>query len=102
MVPGDARSEWPRKLLTDPRVEHWWDESKALGTWYASRTTSMRDELTPESKWNDGEVLWDAYLLYDADSRWEGEDGPTHLIHWGRTVVAARGTLEKDFETLFP
>jgi hypothetical protein len=99
MVPGDARSEWPRKLLTDPRVEHFWDEEKVVGTWYAGRTAVMRERLTPESKWKDGEVLWDTYLLYGSDARWE--DAPTPLIHWGRTVVAARDSLAAQFETLF-
>ena len=33
MVPGDSRSEWPPELLTDARVEHYWDEAKAVGTW---------------------------------------------------------------------
>jgi hypothetical protein len=29
------------------------------------------------------------------------DDGPTSLIHWGRTIVAGRDTLKADFETLF-
>jgi len=100
MVPGDARSRWPRKVLTDPRVEHFWDEAKEVGTWYARQVPSIRDRLTPESRWNDGEVLWDAYLLYGADARWEDE--PTHLIAWGRTIVAARDSLEAELETRLP
>lgn len=99
MVPGDARSEWPRKLLTDARVEHMWDEAKTVGTWYARHAAPMRERLTPESKWNDGGVLWDAYLLYGSDAKWEGDGPPTALIHWGRTVVAARQSLRADFDS---
>ena len=95
MVPGDSRSEWPPDLLADERVEHYWDEKKAVGAWYAQRIASMRDRLTTESKWNDGEVLWDAYLLYGADARWE--EIPTHLILFGRTIVAARESLRTEF-----
>lgn len=99
MVPGDRRSRWPRDLLTDPRVEHFWDEKKTVGVWYAQRTAAMRDRLTPESRWNDADVLWDAYLLYGADARWEKE--PTQLLAWGRTIVAARASLAEAFDALF-
>jgi hypothetical protein len=99
MVPGDARSEWPQELLTDPRVVHRWDEAKALGTWYARRTPSMRERISPESKWNDGDVLWDTYLLYGADARWKEDTAPTDLKLWGRTIVAARESLRAYFES---
>jgi hypothetical protein len=98
MYPGDARSKWPASLLTDGRVIHRWDEGKVVGRWYGARTDSMRARLTPESAW-EGEILWDSYQLYGADSVWTDE--PTGLIHWGRTIVAGRQTLGADFEELF-
>lgn len=99
MLTSDARAKWPETLLHDSRVIHRWDEPKALGTWYAARAASLRPSITPGSKWGDGNVLWDSYLLYGADSHWD--DTPTHLIHWGRTIVAGRETLKEDFERLF-
>lgn len=99
MYPGDSRSKWPATLLSDSRVIHRWDEPKAVGTWYATRTTSMRPQLTPGSKWGDGPVLWDSFLLYGEDGQWD--DAPTSLIHWGRTIAAGRETLRADFEKLF-
>jgi hypothetical protein len=99
MLASDSRAQWPATLLTDSRVIHRWDEPKAVGTWYAARTASLRPELTPDSKWGDGPVLWDTFLLYGADSRWD--DAPNGLIHWGRTIVAGRQTLKADVETLF-
>jgi hypothetical protein len=98
MFPGDARSKWPPELLTDLRVVHRWDEGKTVGRWYGQHTSVMQAQRTPESKWT-GEILWDAYLLYGADARWD--DVPTGLIHWGRTIVAARETLRTDAERLF-
>jgi hypothetical protein len=95
MVPGDARSRWPENLLTDRRVEHFWDEARIVGRWYAERAASMRGQLTAESEWNDGPVLWDSYLLYGADSRWDEGGAPTNLIQWGRTVVASRAPLRE-------
>jgi hypothetical protein len=99
MMPNDSRAKWRPTLLTDSRVIHRWDEPKALGTWYAPRTAAIRPQLTADSKWGNGDVLWDAFLLYGPDSRWDDE--PSSLIHWGRTIVAGRETLKADFETLF-
>ena len=98
MFPGDARSKWPASLLTDARVTHLWDEGKLVGRWYGERTATMRPRLSPGSVWN-GQILWDSYLLYGPDARWT--DTPTHLIHWGRTIVAGRETLRQDVVQLF-
>ena len=99
MLPADSRAKWPADLLADSRVIHRWDEPKATGTWYGKRTDGMKPQLAFGSAWGNGEILWDAYLLYDADARWD--DAPTSLIHWGRTIVAGRETLKVDFEKLF-
>ena len=99
MLASDARSRWPPTLLTDPRVIHRWDEPKAVGRWYARHASAMRPMLTPESRWGNGDVLWDSYLLYGPNASWG--DPPTGLIHWGRTIVAGRETLKADFEQLF-
>lgn len=98
MFPGDARSKWPPSLLTDRRVIHRWDEGKLVGMWYGGHTNEIRMQLSPGSSWN-GDILWDAYLFYGADAKWD--DVPTSLIHWGRTIVAGRETLRLDFERLF-
>jgi hypothetical protein len=99
MMPADARSKWSSTLLIDGRVSHRWDEGKVVGRWFARRTAAIKSQLAAGSAWSDGEILWDAYLLYGADARWDDE--PSGLIHWGRTIVAGRGTLKEDFERLF-
>ena len=99
MMPNDSRTKWPPHLLTDSRVTHRWDEPKAVGAWYGPRTESIRPQLTPDSKWGEVDVLWDAFLLYGQNARWD--EAPTDLIHWGRTIVAGRETLKADFEKLF-
>lgn len=99
MMPNDSRTKWPPNLLTDSRVTHRWDEPKAVGAWYGPRTSSIRPQLTPDSKWGEADVLWDAFLLYGPNARWD--EAPTDLIHWGRTIVAGRETLKADFEKLF-
>ena len=99
MMPADSRAKWPANLLTDTRVIHRWDEPKAVGHWFGARTPALQNQLTADSAWSGGEVLWDSYLLYGSDARWD--DAPTHLIHWGRTIVAARESLRDDFAKLF-
>lgn len=98
MFPGDARSKWPPSLLTDRRVIHRWDEGKLAGMWYGGHANEIRAQLSPESSWK-GDILWDAYLFYGAEARWD--DAPTNLIHWGRTIAAGRETLRQDFERLY-
>ena len=99
MMPADSRSKWPANLLTDARVIHRWDEAKAVGHWFGARTPTMQTQLTADSAWSGNEVLWDAYLLYASDARWD--DVPTHLMHWGRTIVAGRESLRDDLAKLF-
>ena len=99
MYPGDNRSKWPANLLHDGRVIHRWDEQKTVGTWFGDRTPTIRTALAPESAWKDGNTLWDAYLLYSRDAKWDA--APTALVHWGRTIVAGRATLKQDFQAVF-
>lgn len=90
MYPGDARSAWPASLLTDPRVVHFWDEHKVVGTWFGKHPdyTSLSNDR----------VLWDAFLLYGVEARWD--DKPSHLISTGRTIVAKREELRKSLPPL--
>jgi len=90
MYRGDARSAWPASLLTDPRVVHFWDEQKVVGTWFGKQP-----DYTGLSN---GSVLWDAFLLYGAEARWD--DKPSHLISTGRTIVAKREELRKSLPPL--
>lgn len=85
MLASDSEEKWPARLLTDPRVAHYWDAEKLVGTWYGEHVTVKRP----------GHVEWDAYFLYGADSEWK-EEGPTHQISWGRTIVDSRKRLQED------
>lgn len=85
MLAADSRSKWPPELLTDPRVVHFWDEEKSVGTWYGENVTATKE----------GHVEWDAWFLYDAASTW-GDDGPSDLVGWGRTIVQTRVQLKDD------
>jgi hypothetical protein len=82
MMTSDQRAEWPSKLLTDRRVTHFWDDRKLLGNWYA-----MFREFSKAP----GDVVWDAFFVYNSDSRWT--DHPSGLIGWGSTIISHKNQL---------
>ncbi|MGH9837590.1 MAG: hypothetical protein ACREEM_02275 [Blastocatellia bacterium] len=88
MYSGDERSKWPASLLTDPRVVHFWDEQKVAGTWFGKHPDYL----------NGDKVLWDAFLIYQAESNWT--DKPSHFAGMGRTIVAKREDLRKNLAPL--
>ena len=92
MYPTDRRERWPADILTDSRVVNLWDERKEVGTLYASRYGEMESTVEPGSAgWMGTPILWDAYLVYGPDARWE--DAPTGLRRWGRTILKTQGGL---------
>ena len=34
---GGSREAWPKELLTDKRVTHYWDDQDIVGTWFAKQ-----------------------------------------------------------------
>ena len=99
MYPTDRREQWPANILTDPRVVNIWDELKVVGTFYAERYGEMESTVVPESTgWQDTPILWDAYLVYGPDARWE--DAPTGLRRWGRTILKTQDGLRQAVDDL--
>jgi hypothetical protein len=82
MMTSDQREEWPSKLLTDRRVTQFWDDRKLLGNWYGT---------FKEFSTGSGKVVWDAFFVYDSDSRWT--DQPSGLIGWGSTIISHKNQL---------
>ena len=98
MYPDDARERWSADLLTDRRVTPWWDEEKSVGRWYGERMREMEDRRAPGARDLDGPILWDAYLVYGPEAKWN--DTPTGLRRWGRTILATREPFLETFQTL--
>ena len=48
----------------------------------------------PQSIDIDGDVLWDAYLIYGPDARWDGDQPPPGVISWGSTILLTRETFQ--------
>ena len=88
MLQNDDHSKWPAKILTDPRVRHFWDDDQEVGAWYAKNVTGS----------DSGDIQWDAYFLYGADAEWTVQ--PSGMVSWGRTIVATRSALQENIEPL--
>ena len=86
--------------MPDRRVVHFWAESRSVGIRYARALESLRPFLAAGATGLEKPVpvLWDAYLLYTADARWNDEH--TGLVRWGRTVLATRQTLLDEVDRL--
>jgi hypothetical protein len=99
MYPTDRRELWPADILTDSRVVNLWDEGKEVGTFYATRFDEMKGTVVPESQgWEGTPILWDSYLVYGSDARWE--DAPTGLRRWGRTILNTQDGLRQSVDDL--
>ncbi len=98
MVSGDARAKWPATLLTDPRVVHRWDERQVVGRAYFAGMSRLAARRATDSQQPSGPVLWDAYLLYPADTRWETETPIPSA--WGYTIMQTRNSLRREAERL--
>ncbi|MDP9366531.1 MAG: hypothetical protein M3Q10_20285, partial [Chloroflexota bacterium] len=84
ILPTDSRSQWDDELLVDPRVTHLWDEAGTAGRWFADP-----DNLGLRYP---GPVVWDAFLLFDRQARWDGT--PSNLVGSGWTVIGSTDKLE--------
>jgi hypothetical protein len=90
MLGGDSRSSWSSRILDDPRVTSLWDGDRLAGNWFADEHTGGLS--TP------GSIVWDAYLAYGADARWQ--QSPTDPIVAGSDIIANTDGLEKQFVPL--
>jgi hypothetical protein len=97
MYPGDAESAWPSGLLTDPRVQHRWDEPKVAGRWFLENLHS----ITP-SRGGDGrfpqrvDAMWDTYILFDRTAVWNTT--PTGVLSWGYPIMRTKDQLARDVD----
>ena len=84
MLPTDSPEAFPaaQAVMPDPRVKHYWDSRRRLGTRYKNWVPSTVR----------GPIEWDAYYLYPADAVWTG-DAPPRQHASGRTILEDRRNL---------
>jgi hypothetical protein len=98
MYPGDARSKWPSALLTDQRVTHYWDESRALGTAFLSHLPAMLDRRAEATLQPTADAMWDAYFLYGPGDIWR--DPVPVPIAWGYPIMVTRDHFVREINAL--
>jgi hypothetical protein len=99
MYPGDEESRWPRTLLKDPRVEHRWDEPKVAGRWFLDNLRDLRPARSVRGKFPQRvDAMWDTWMLFDGKATWQ--DKPDRLVSWGYPIMATRGQLQDDLESI--
>ena len=96
MYPGDARDRWRSSLLSDPRVVHFWDEAQSAGRLFVGVLPRLAAQRAAQSIDVEGDVLWDAYLLFGRDARWEVDEAPPDVVSWGSTILLTRETFRRD------
>jgi hypothetical protein len=79
----DARSEWPRNEIVDPRATHYWDEGKVVGAAIAAR-----EEL---KSWRP--VAFDIWAMYAPGTTWSAEAPRPNGS--GRTILRTRDQLRQ-------
>lgn len=87
ILASDNKGAWDEALMTDPRVQHYWDEGREIGTWYADNDF-----------FSHGSIAWDIYYLYGRNAVWESEPEP--LLRSGYTVFGNRTNLLNEAKDL--
>jgi hypothetical protein len=87
----DKREKWPADLLTDPRVIHHWDDGRVVARFFGADPAFRGKGLIG---W--GGVMWDTYLLFGRDARWD--DRPAPLAGAGYTIISASQHLAEELD----
>ena len=77
---GDSRAAWDPTVIPDSRVRQYYDTQRLIGRWFAQSGQPSDD------------FVWDTYLLYGPDAKWESEPAP--LISSGGTIIAQSADLQ--------
>ena len=87
MLAGDSRSAWDSNVLNDPRVKEFWDGDRIAGKWFGKRQLGGLG--------GPGSIVWDAYLAFPEDSRWES--APNGILASGSDIIDNTKGLEQHF-----
>lgn len=99
MYRGDAKDRWHAELLSDRRLQHRWDQQKAIGRFFLNQRDLIRPMHASGTWPKDADALWDAWLLFGPTAKWTGTV-PDGLISWGATVLRTNQRLLEDLRTV--
>jgi len=96
MYAGDSRAKWPGALLTDPRVTHYWDAGRAVGTRYLAELPAFLERRAETTLVPAGDAMWDAFFVYERGSKWK--DPVPVPMSWGYPIMVTSDQLLRDVE----
>ena len=88
--PDDA-SQVDTSLLDDSRAAHYWDSDGEVSAFFSAHGDQMGLPT--------GELLWDAYLLFDVNAGWA--DVPPAVADWGAPVITTIEELTDQLQTMW-
>ena len=83
---SDGRNRWDPDLLNDARVQHFWDEGRISGKWFAENVLGFSS------------IAWDIYFLYPEDATWLNMPSP--LLASGSPVISKKGDLLEALQSM--
>ncbi len=89
MIPGDTKDKWNPAILSDERVQEFWDKDRVVGKWL---TRNMKDCR------HLGSVDWDSFYLLDGAATWGEMLGPVEGC--GTPVIGTAKNLAEGLEKL--
>jgi hypothetical protein len=78
-------------LISDPRVRHYWDSDEEVSEFFSAHSEEVG---VPGAG-----LLWDAYLLFDSEARWE--ETPGRQVGFGAPVVSETERLSGELEAIW-
>lgn len=82
----DRRDVWPSTALSDPRVEHFWEEGSSISRWYGQKFQTRRP------------VPWNVYFLYTPGA--DSLGAQDSVVSWGSWVSDSREKIRENLARL--
>ncbi len=72
----------------------YWDETRSVGRTLFETVPGLWPSRADQSKRPQGGVMWDSYLLFGPDARWDDET--PQVLSWGYAILMTRERLQRD------
>ena len=81
MLGPDSRDSIDTGVIDDPRVRHFWDESRVVGLWLAETGVGS----------SGSSIVWDAYYVFGPKASWN--ERPAPITAFGTPVISNTAAL---------
>jgi len=88
---GDSPAAWDQTLLDDPRVIHYWDGERLVGSWFYEHG-SLDGEGTVYN------AYWDRYIIYSPSAVWENDAMTENSLGTAFPIVAGTDSFLQNID----